>query len=272
MLCLEERLLIDLVADLGPGRPSEEKPGFWPLPMSYRLCVAADDPARRRARRLVDHVYRDCGYLADAGGADAGEAGAAPPFTLLIEDASGEAAATVSLVFDEDGQLPCTEIFAAEIEALRAGDGRWRSSAEVTRLVIAPEHSHARQLLVALFNFAYLFARRARACDEFLVEVNPRHAAFYERKLGFERLGPARPCPRVLGAPAELLRLDLAVADAAVRRVGGRGAEAGERTLYPWFLSPEDEPQALAFLTRHLFSATRFRGRCGPSFCSLSLR
>lgn len=255
MLCLEERLLIDVVADLGPGRPYEAP---WPLPSPYRLRVAAGEAERRRAGDLVERVYRDCGYLADAG-ADAGLTGGAAPFTLLIEDEAGQAAATVSLVFDEDGPLPCTEIFAAETEALRAGEGRWRRSAEVTRLVIAPEHAHARQVLVALFNFAYLFARRARACDDFLIEVNPRHAAFYERKLGFERLGPARPCPRVAGAPAVLLRLSLAVADAAVRRAGGRGGEAGERTLYPWFLAPGKEPEAVSFLTRHLYASPLFR-------------
>lgn len=252
MLCLEERLLIDLVTDLGPGRPYEAP---WPLPSPYRLRVAADEAERRRAGGLVERVYRDCGYLADAGGADTCPASGAAPFTLMIEDDSGQTAATVSLVFDEDGPLPCTEIFAAETAALRAGEGRWRRSAEVTRLVIAPEHAHARQVLVALFNFAYLFAHRARACDDFLIEVNPRHAAFYERKLGFERLGPARPCPRVAGAPAVLLRLSLAVADAAVRRTGGRGAAAGERTLYPWFLAPEEEPEAVSFLSRHLYSA-----------------
>lgn len=259
MLCLEERLLLDLVADLGPSRPNEEPLPSWPLPSSYRLRVADDDSARSRAGRLVDRVYRDCGYLADTGGGNAGKNGAAEPFTLLIEDESGQTAATVSLVFDEDGALPCTEIFPEETGALRAVDGRRRHGAEVTRLVIAPEHAHARQLLVALFNFAYLFARHARRCDDFLIEVNPRHVAFYERKLGFERLGPARPCPRVQGAPAELLRLDLAVADAAVHRAGGRGSAAGERTLYPWFLAPEEEPQALAFLTRHLYEAPRFR-------------
>jgi len=106
---------------------------------------------------------------------------------------------------------------------------------EVTRLAIAPEHTRSKLLLVRLFNFIYIFARKVNGYDDFLVEVNPRHVAYYRRLLLFEVLGPERPCPRVLGAPAVLLRVELAMGEREVRRVGGLGAAAGERTLYPYF-------------------------------------
>jgi hypothetical protein len=42
--------------------------------------------------------------------------------------------------------------------------------------------------------------------------VNPRHAGFYEKILGFAVVGAERICPRV-NAPALLMRLDLLALD-----------------------------------------------------------
>ena len=121
---------------------------------------------------------------------------------------------------------------------------------EVTRLAIAPEHTHSKLLLVRLFNFIYIFARKVKGYDDFVIEVNPRHVAYYRRLLGFEVAGSERPCPRVQGAPAVLLRLDLAYPETEVRRIGGAGHGAGERTLYPYFYTWLEEGAVAEFLAR----------------------
>jgi hypothetical protein len=61
-----------------------------------------------------------------------------------------------------------------------------------------------------------------------VVEVNPRHAGFYQRAFGFKSCSDVRTCERV-NAPAVLLRLDVAELEERMRL---RGASApGSLTL-----------------------------------------
>ena len=91
-------------------------------------------------------------------------------------------------------------------------------------------------LLVRLFNFIYIFALRVRRFDDFVIEVNPRHVNYYKRMLLFEQIGTERPCPRVQGAPATLLHLDLCDVDREILRHGGRKAAALYPHFYSWLL------------------------------------
>ena len=89
--------------------------------------------------------------------------------------------------------------------------------------------------------------------DDFVIEVNPRHVNYYRRLLCFEVLGQERPCPRVQGAPAVLLRVDLGFGDQEVERVGGsrqRGLPIKDRTLYPYFWHADSEESVTANLKR----------------------
>ena len=216
-----------------------------------RLLVACDRATRQRAYALAHRVYQSCGYLppeAKNGWAVSTHDAYPQTVTLLVEDAQGHEVATISLVFDSPAGLPCDEIYAGELSLLRA---QGRLLVEVTRLAIAEEFSHSKTLLVRLFNFIYIFARRVRGFDDFVIEVNPRHVNYYRRLLRFEIAGPERPCPRVLDAPAVLLRLDLSVGDREVLRVAGKGAAAQERTLYPYFYTWLEEGAVAEFLARH---------------------
>jgi hypothetical protein len=74
-----------------------------------------------------------------------------------------------------------------------------------------------------------------------VIEVNPRHVAFYKRMLGFKEFGPERLCSRV-NAPAVLLRLELEYVDQQIELLGGKGDSAGGvRSLYPFFFNKNDE-------------------------------
>jgi len=177
---------------------------------SFRIHVACSRAQRERAYRLAHRVYQTRGYVpADDNGMIVSPFDDDPTtFTLLVEDAQGRAAATITLAFDSAAGLPCDEIYGAELDGLRA-DGRRLS--EVMRLAIDEAHAHSRALLVNMFILCSVFARRVRKSSDFVIEVNPRHVAFYRRMLAFEPAGPERLCPRVQDAPAVLLRLDLGV-------------------------------------------------------------
>lgn len=203
-------------------------PPAQPPSPDYRLRVAHDAATRERAYRLAYRVYRTSGFADPHPDERCVNAYDTRPdtFVLLAEDAEGRPAATVTLVFDAGAQgLPCDEIFAEELAPLRRDA---RRLAEVTRLAMAPEQAGGKTLLLHLFSAIFVFARRVRRFDDFVIEVNPRHAPFYQRLLGFEPLGPERPCPRVKGAPALLLRLDLAHSE---RESDGRDARPRSE---PW--------------------------------------
>lgn len=230
----------------------------------YRMRLCFNGLLRRRALALAYRVYKACGYAQEsASGLAACDYDARPETaTFLAEDPEGRAIATVTLVYDGAQGLPSDEIFASELAAPRAEGHRL---VEVTRLAMDPAHAHSKELLVRLFNVIYLHARKVMGHDGFVIEVNPRHVNYYRRLLGFVPLGEARPCPRVLGAPAVLLALDFAHTDAEVAHLAGRPA-SGIRSLYPYFLPAEAEAQAVGWLKAAKPSAS---GRI-PSFESES--
>jgi len=96
-----------------------------------------------------------------------------------------------------------------------------------------------------------MYVLNLHQCTDVLIEVNPRHVKFYQRMLGFKRVGAERLDPEV-NAPAVLLRLDLDHCAAEIRRLGGRRhAGEGERSFYPYFFAPDEAAQIVGRLRGH---------------------
>lgn len=220
--------------------PVQDKEGECSL---YRIVVANDRQTRERAYALAYDIYKECGYV-PKGSRDlcVFDFDAQPDtFTLLVEDSNGRDVATVTLVFDSPIGLPCDEIFAFELMPLRAGG---RHLVEVTRLAMVRELACSKHLLLQLFNLIYIYAAHIKFRSDFVIEVNPRHLAFYMRLLRFEQLGPERPCMRVGGAPAVLLRLNLMIG----HRADSFEAAAHDRTLFKYAYGEGDRARATVFL------------------------
>ena len=206
----------------------------------FRYRVATDMAVRDRVYRFAYDIYHGVALARNGDGRVVSPHDAGPEtFTLLAEDAEGTAVGTVSLVFDSEKGLPCDEIYWLETSRLRTEN---RHMAEVTRLALRKDIADSREVLLRLFNLIYIYARRVRGYTDFVIEVHPRHAKYYQRALGFEKAGSEQKCPRVGGAPAVLARLDLAVPEREVRRVGGLGGAIKGRSLYPRFWSADREP------------------------------
>lgn len=221
----------------------------WVLPASpgqagLSLRIAESEALRRRALELAHRVYRACGYTSDEE-AKATESYPGETLTFLVQDEYHRDIATASLAFDGLAGLPCDEIFGAEVRALRSQS---RRMAEVTRLALDRSLDRDKSLLVRLFAFLFLAAHRIEGCDDFLIEVNPRHAGFYRRFLRFEACGPERPCPRVNNAPAVLLRLDLHASSRFLDAARRQDAPELTRTLYAAGFGSEEETRALEYL------------------------
>lgn len=84
---------------------------------------------------------------------------------------------------------------------------------EFTRFAVDPG-PWSRAVVAALFHTAFIAAHRVMRCDHVLIEVNPRHAGYYERCIGFRSLGEHR-CHEEVGAPAVLMQGDLHDMDAS---------------------------------------------------------
>jgi len=231
----------------------------WPIgpgagePPRFRIIVASDRATRERAYALAHRVYHRMGYVTGEGNSlcvslhDT----SSHTLTLLAQDSAGNDCATISLVFDAKESvigLPCDEIYRNEVDALRRAGCKL---AEVTRLAIDDQCSGAKELLLHLFNQCYIFARIVRQQTDLLIEVNPRHVAYYQRLLRFRQAGPERSCARVQGAPALLLRLNFDEIEATVKHSGcTEGRDATGQRLHPYPYSQPEEMAIARFLAR----------------------
>ncbi|HEV6968363.1 MULTISPECIES: N-acyl amino acid synthase FeeM domain-containing protein [Roseateles] len=152
---------------------------------------------------------------------------------------------TLSVRFDGPGGLHADLLFGAEI-------AEWRSArvklCEFGGLAV-DKHSHdPKRVLAQIFHLGYLHAHRKARCERLVIEVNPRHVAFYRRWLGLLPYTTARHNPRV-NAPAVLMSVDFATVREQIALLGGRPELlASARSLYPLAWDEATEAAMLAKL------------------------
>ncbi len=85
------------------------------------------------------------------------------------------------------------------------------------------------------------YARR-NGLDHLLAAVHPRHARFYQRRLGFEPFGDEKPYPAVRNKPAVALLLDFAQVEREQHGSYGIffGEPVCETQLVCWPISSEE--------------------------------
>lgn len=200
--------------------------------LEYSVRVADTLDLRRRAWRLTYECYHKKGYAGERdGGLWFGPHDVREETLTLLCERRGRAVAALTLVFDSPWRLPADELYAAELDALRA---RGRRVCELVSLVSVEEGLRGAEVVMYLFKFAYLAARKLENATDFVVTVNPRHAPYYVNALLFGQAGGEVPCPKVGGAPAVLLGLDLVNAEEAYR--ARYDALPGRRNRYRFFL------------------------------------
>ena len=177
--------------------------------LSVRVASTRCDWAA--ADELVSTRYAWRGYGCDSSACPArresGDEGSPTYFTLLASRGSNTVG-TVTLGVDQGKGLLVDHANWETVNQLRKVG---RRVAELIRLAIKDDVD-PKAVLAELFSAAYAIGRVIHQATDALIEVNPRHVAFYERIFGFARESVERVCPRV-NAPAVLLRLDLASLD-----------------------------------------------------------
>jgi len=196
----------------------------------FKVRLATTEDRRKSASMLIEKMYSWRGYEADSLSQD-------PNRITLVAHQENNVAGTVTLGLDSPSGLVVGRIYKAKVDKLRA---QGRKIAELTKLAV-DERSASKSVLAALFHIAFIYAFHIHKYSDFVIEVNPRHALFYKRMLGFNLLGEERMCPRV-GAPAVLLHLDLDYIDRKIAELGGvLPPPRGEKSLYPYGFSKQDE-------------------------------
>jgi hypothetical protein len=217
-------------------KPLLHEPGDLPAgdrirDAQFKVRLANTEGRRNRASYLIKRRYAWRGYsVANVAGSTANR------ITLAAFD-NEQPVATISVGIDSPFGLAVEALYPNEVRTLRAEGVRL---CEFTKLAVE-DVVRSKAVLAAIFHIAYIYAHRIQGCTDLLIEVNPRHVRFYRSMLGFEKYGQERMDPRV-AAPAVLLRLELAHAEAEIARLGGHAELAGQaRLLYPLFFSSMEE-------------------------------
>jgi hypothetical protein len=202
----------------------------------YTVCAARSSAQRLAASKLIERMYASRGYETQT-------VTIIPhnPDRMTFEASNREElVGTLTLGFDGRNGLLAERLYGEEIGRLR-DDGR--VVCELSRFAVDPDHG-SKELMASLIQLAHINAIVREATDA-VIEVNPRHAVFYKRMLGFGQIGETRICPRV-NAPAVLLHLEIEYMNEQIRQQCG-SVHGHERSLYPYFVREwEERPSARA--------------------------
>ena len=200
----------------------------------FKIRVAKLSGRRREAGTLVEKRYAGRGYTIPQLGQD-------PHLSTFIAYDEGVLVGTVSVRLDSEKGLSADELYRAELNALRATGAK---VCEFTRLAV-DKTAASKPVLAGLFHTAYLYSSVIRGCTHAVIEVNPRHVAFYGRALMFNPIGEERMNQRV-DAPAVLLCAPFAtIADGLARYAGKPDVPGAGRSLFVYGFPPSDEPGVL---------------------------
>jgi hypothetical protein len=221
--------LRDLVIREAPETDSHTNPIDTQV---FHIRMASNEGRREAASLLLRKMYGWRGYDVEA------DTSHVMNRITLYAETAGVTVGTMSLCLDDpELGLPADENYRDKLDELRA---QGRRLCEPSRLAI--DKDVTKRVFAALIHISYIYAHNIHGYTDYIIEVNPRHVAFYKRMLGFQDFGGQRQCTRV-GAPAVLLRLDLNHMGEQIRRYGGQmDSQGSERSFYPYFFPLRDEP------------------------------
>ena len=202
---------------------------------AFKIRLAGSIHIRGDAGILVQQRYSRKGYRVPS-------PKPSPNECMFAAYEDGHLAGTLSVRFDSSDGLAADEIFRDEVDLLRRLGCR---ICEFIRLAVDAS-GMSKPVLAGLFHTAYLYAKQLRGFDSVMIEVNPRHVAYYRHSLGFVVMGSERANPRV-GAPAVLMGMPL---EEIARRLHAHASaeKPPARSLYAHGFSPTEEAGILGRL------------------------
>jgi len=201
---------------------------------AFKIRVAKRTHAHRDAFALVQKKYAGRGYAVPV------RKRRSRVLTFIAYD-EGQIVGTVAVGADSDKGLSADVLYRADIDRLRAAGCR---VCEFTRLAV-DRTAASKPVLAGLFHTAYLYASKICGYTHAVIEVNPRHIAFYGKQLKFDPIGAERLNQRV-HAPAVLLCASFeTIAQELVKYAGKSPTLGTKRTLFHYGFPREEEEGVL---------------------------
>ena len=209
-----------------------------------------------RVEMLVTRMYRQRGYDTQVNSADPETEGTNLKRVTLEACRNNRTVGTITVGLDGPDGLNAEDLYQKEISSFRERGARL---CEFNRLALDVEEC-GKDALGYLFHLAVIFAYRIHRATDLFIEVNPRHAAFYRRKLGFSVIGGEKICRRV-NAPAILLHQELrSISEQVVRHGGFKIRE--NKSFYSFFMPPWEEKELVAEV-RSMLAQTKLNTPAG---------
>jgi hypothetical protein len=184
-----------------------------------------------------------------------------PNHTTFTAEVDESIVGTITLAIDSEFGLNLDDTFGVEVDQIRRVEGS--NICELTRLAFDCG-ARSREMMAGLFHFAFIYGTMISECTDLLIEVNPRHACYYETMLGFERIGALKTNGSV-AAPAQLMNLKVDAIRRSISKLAGSAAPTSHRSLYSNFFPPLQEAQIRGLLSysstlRHVRHDSRYLG------------
>lgn len=197
----------------------------------FKIRMIDTAEGRSKASLLINKMYAWRGYAGTHKLTDD------PNRITLTASDKGDVVGTLTIGLDSPAGILADEIFKEEIDRYRAQGARVCEMTKLAFDLAGPSQAS----MASLFHLSVIHVRDIYQCTHIFIEVNPRHRRFYERMLGFQRIGEAKMNPRV-NAPAYLLCVELDYVTEQIQQHGGKGTGAtAERSFYNLFFSPREE-------------------------------
>ncbi len=208
-------------------RVPQKIPEFLLARSGYCVRHANSLAQRKKACALINSMYAWRGYATYSTAALQ-----EPSNCVTLEASTGKKVfGTLTVAIDSAEGLFADELYRSEINILRRTG---RKVCEITKLAFNPKYS-SKEVIASLFHLAHIYAHNIHNATDILIEVNPHHVGFYQRRLGFQQIGEPRICARV-NAPAILLRVSTNYVASQISKHAGFH-DTSEKSLYSYFFS-----------------------------------
>lgn len=204
----------------------------------YSIHLVSSFKQRIKASTLIKRMYASRGYQTESNSVFSTSSN---QYTFEARQ-SHQLIGTLTLTIDTDNVLLADTLYKTELNQFRR---QGRRLCEVSKLAFNPETS-SKEIFASMFHMAYIFAHHIHGVDDSFIEINPRHATFYKRMLGFRQIGELRTCPRV-NAPAVLLHLDLGYMKEQIATQAEQFTQK-TKSIYPHFLSWNREKEIIRII------------------------
>jgi len=204
----------------------------------YSIHLVNSLKQRIKASTLIKRMYASRGYQTESASVFSTSSN---QYTFEARQ-SQQLIGTLTLTIDTGKGLLADTLYQPELDQFRR---QGRRLCEVSKLAFNPETS-SKEIFASLFHMAYIFACHIHGIDDAFIEINPRHATFYKRMLGFCQIGELRICPRV-NAPAVLLHLSLEYMEEQITAQAGQLSKK-TRNIYPYFLTQHKEKHITQYI------------------------